>query len=128
MRLTALFLIVLALTACAFSTEQARMFERSTLAYERALRWGDFNKALAFHQGRDDPLGEQERQRLKQIRMTSYDTIYAQRVAENEIEQIVEVKYYLEDQVVERSMSLKQVWHYDKDKQAWYLSSPFPAF
>lgn len=128
MRLTAFVLFVLFLTACAHNSEQGRMFERSTFAYERALRWGEFNKALAFHQGRDEPLEEQTRQRLKQVRVTSYDTVYARRISENEVEQIVEVKYYLENQVVERSLTLKQHWQYDEKKQAWYLTNSFPTF
>ena len=128
MRLTAYILLCLVLSACASSSEQGRMFERSTFAYERAIRWGEFNKALAFHRGKDEPLDESTRRELKQIRVTSYDTVYARRLGENEVEQIVEVKYYLENQVVERSLTLKQHWEYDENKQAWYLTSPFPSF
>lgn len=129
MRLTAILLVFLFLSSgCGVGQQQGRLFELSNLSYERALRWGDFNKALAFHQGRNEPLDEATRAELKQIRVTAYDIVYARRVGENEIEQVVEVKYYLEDRAVERETTFDQRWEFDPEKKSWYLTSPFPEF
>jgi hypothetical protein len=130
MRLPALIVITLtlALSACAFSSEKARSFEHSTLAYERALRWGDLNTVMAFHRGQDTAPSEKQRKRFKQIHVSRYETIYARAIAQNETEQLVELSYYFEDQAVEHTITLKQHWQYDPKREGWYLTSPMPDF
>jgi len=122
------FLAVLfsSLFSCA-STNELDALDKSTRSYERAIRWGEFARAKAFHKS-DPVLQDIERRRLKFYRVTGYNTVSHQTPDINNSYVLVEVKYYKNDRPVIKSFTMKQHWKRDEGTEIWYLDTPFPKF
>lgn len=114
------------LFSCA-STSELDALDKSTRSYERAIRWGEFARAKAFHKG-DPVLHDIERRRLKYYRVTGYNTVSHQTPDINNSYVFVEVKYYKNDRPVIKSLTMKQHWKRDEGTKIWYLDTPFPKF
>jgi hypothetical protein len=63
------------------------------------------------------------------VRVTDY-AIRKTAVSENQnqIVQIVEVSYYRNDQMVVKSIRVKELWEWEPEAQKWELSSGLPDF
>jgi hypothetical protein len=96
-------------------------------SYASAIRWGEFEKALQYQ-------NPAKRSRLdlawlKNIHVASYDVVYKkENLGGNIFEQTVEIRYYNEQIGVEKSLTDRQVWRYDEDKQKLMLETDLPTF
>ena len=130
MRSIALLLVVAIVTGCASITSGARTerFDKTALAYERALRWSDFRTAFALTGNIDAPVPDL--QRLENIRVTSYDVVGAPQVNADasRVVQLVEIRYVSLRNMAERVLADRQTWSYVEKDQRWKLDSAFPAF
>ena len=95
--------------------------------YGSAIRWGIFEKALEFqnpaHRKRLDEAW------LKSVHISSYDTVYLKEDPNSKVvEQTVNIHYYLERDGIDKSITDRQVWRFDDDKNKWMLETDLPAF
>lgn len=125
-KFTVLAVVFSSLFSCA-STSEFDALDKSARSYERAIRWGEFARAKAFHKG-DPVLHDIERRRLKFYRVTGYNTLSNQTPDSNNSYVLVEVKYYKNDRPVIKTISVKQHWKREEKTGIWYLDTPFPTF
>ena len=102
--------------------------EDTLRAYDRAVRWGNYQMIPAFRS--KDRAGEVlPFDRLKSIRVTGYSQKQF-KVSDKgtEADQLVEIRYYDENVVRERVEIDQQKWKYDDDVNRWVLVSDLPKF
>lgn len=127
-----IFLLLLAsslLAGCASIGENKKQqgLEEATLFYEKAIRWGDFTAASRFQHtetGSSQPV-----RNLDKIKVTSYRQVNS-RTLEDDSKVIISVQidYYHSDSMKLITLSDEQVWKYEADKSAWYITTPLPDF
>jgi hypothetical protein len=124
-----LMLLILGCASLDDEKENWMKFDDTSRAYLRALRWGEFEGAYGFKRlpGITDKLPDF--QELSDIRVTSY-RVKQTVISENEmiVMQIVDFQYYRMRNVTVRTITDRQKWEYDKEKERWYLLSDLPNF
>jgi len=121
------YLVMAILVGCAGLSDQHLKFQQINFAYERALRWGDYDKAFSAHINEKEPLSDKERKRLSHYRVSGYNVVNNQVGADQaKITQLVEIRYYNEDNAIERKMNVTLDWELDKASGNWHITSPFP--
>jgi hypothetical protein len=137
MKKTILFIsfLTMLLSGCAsYSTmNQMKKFDPIQTSYETAIRWSDFEAASSFRKGdlaAKDPV---DFNHLKLIKVISYELKQVILPMESEetilqIAQVVEIKYYKIDDLVQRTLTDRQLWEYDEARENWFLVSRFPDF
>lgn len=116
------------LTSCSFTPEALDSLDQTLIAYERAIRWRNFNGARAL-QVKPMKISDFKRQRLKDLRITSYRTIEKIVASDySKAELLVDIRYYYDSGAVERVLTDRQLWVYDKQRNRWQLKSSFPEF
>jgi hypothetical protein len=125
------YVLVLLIVGCAGieTRKQMTLFDETSRAYGRAIRWGEYEEAFAFKRlaGQDDNLPDFAEYR--QIRVTSYK-IKKTRISEDfsKVLQIVDVQYYRMSNVTVKNFIDRQKWEYNEEENRWYLTSEFPDF
>ena len=124
------FLVLLAslvLTGCASSGRLSK-FDLTARAYERAVRWSDFQKAFALTAEPDAAVPDFAA--LQQFQVTSYDIVNAARPNEDamQVTQVVEISYVNRSRMAERRLVDRQLWVYSPSDDRWKLKSAFPVF
>ena len=121
-----LFLLISGLTGCATKSKE-QVFQSTLRAYERVIRWGDITKSNEF---RKEPVSftSADKKRFKSIKVTDYDTQQIDRDDELTMKVTVQIRFYNEEYMREKTIEDNQSWHYDKEKQLWFISSPLPKF
>lgn len=117
------------LAGCAAYSDNKKesALEKSTLFYEKAIRWGDFVAASQFQHA--DAGSPQAAVDLEKIKVTSYRQISSQPLADdNEVEITVSIDYYNNDAMKVHTLRDVQVWKYDPDASDWRITTPLPAF
>jgi hypothetical protein len=122
-----IFTIFVSLFSCSVSPDPAVLLDKSVTSYERAIRWGEFVRAKSFHKNAPE-LSDLERRRLKFYRVTGYATLQTNTPDPHNAYLTVEIKYYKNDQLVIKSVSVKQHWKREKKSSLWYLDTSFPKF
>ena len=124
-----IYLVMTFLVGCAGLSDQHLKFQEMNFAYERALRWGDYDKAYSAHINEKEPLSDKERKRLSHIRVSGYNVVNNVAGTEsNKITQLVQIRYYDEEYAIERKMNQTVEWELDKVTGNWRITSPFPKF
>lgn len=131
-RIVFLAATVLLLTGCLIENiqkqKQADALEATLSSYSNAVRWGYFDHAYNFRKSEKGKYPTPP-ERLKEIRVTSYDVIHPPTMVEEDIAvQQVVIKYYHTESQRLKSLQDRQVWVYDSETQRWYLDSPMPEF
>ena len=123
--------LILLIVGCAGieSRKQMSSFDKTTRAYGRAIRWGQYEEAFAFKRlaDKDDNLADFAKYR--QIRVTSYK-IKKTRISEDfsKVLQIVDIQYYRMSNVTVKNYIDRQKWEYSEEEERWYLTSELPDF
>lgn len=129
-RLASILMIALLLSACStIEKEEKRMsMNNTTRFYEYALRWSDYDAANAMRNP-ESTIPSPDPATLKKFRVTSY-TVVNSLISEDGLilTQIVDMRYYNEDNLRERQLTEQQEWVYDAENEIWYLDGPLPAF
>ena len=115
------------LSSCAVSPDPMQVLDSSIRSYERAIRWGGFQRAKSFHK-HSPVLSDIERRRMKFYRVTGYNVLQHNTPDKFNSHLVVEIKYYKNDMLVIKSIVAKQHWKRDKEGKVWYLVSSFPKF
>ena len=131
MRILLLFVLLtgmLGITACS-TTDPAKTMGVVTRAYERAIRWGNIEAAERFRREPDPRWTPEVRKRLETIRVTSYQVLFSTiEPDEQHMSQTVRIKYYVDADIVERTLRDQQRWEYDPEVKQWYIVSDLPLF
>ncbi len=118
----------LSLTSCSYTPEALNSLDNTLVAYERAIRWRNYNGARAL-QVKPMKVSDFKRQRLKELRITSYRTIEKVIAPDySKAELLVDIRYYYDKSAIERVVTDRQLWIYDEKQSRWQLKSPFPDF
>ena len=130
-RLLALFAATfsaLSLTSCLYAPKELDSLDNTLVAYERAIRWRNYNGARAL-QVKPMKVSDFKRQRLKELRITSYRIIEKVIAPDySKAELLVDIRYYYDKSAIEKVVTDRQLWLYDKKRNRWQLESPFPDF
>jgi len=124
-----LLIAVLLIMGCAAASGQLVMkrYNQVTKAYGDALRWSEYEAASNFRKGTKELKSLPDLGNLKNFKITSYETKRMIVWEENSrVEQIVEIKYYEIDSMLEKTYLDHQMWEYDEASKSWYLSSDLP--
>jgi hypothetical protein len=124
-------IFILMIFACASikETKKLGLFDETTRAYARAIRWTDFETANAFLKISDSDSKLPDFEKLKQIKVTSYEvkqTILA--TDKSGAIHIVEIQYFNVRNVTVKTLRDRQFWEYDEKEERWFLISGLPDF
>ena len=121
-------IIVLLITLCGcISDPKISEMEDTLRAYERAIRWSDFQLVPGFRSP-EKAKEELDFDKLKSIKVTGYAT--QQRLVSDtgvEASQIVEIRFYDENVGREKVVIDRQKWTYDNAVDHWVLVSELPS-
>jgi protein-tyrosine-phosphatase len=122
------FLLLLA-SACAGNQHGLDLLDKSMFAYERALRWQNYDVVIAMHRNAQQKLTPAQREHMKKYRVTGYEQVYNQVGSDGKTAtQVVEINYYREADMTIRKMTLNNKWEYDEPTSRWHLLNPIPDF
>jgi len=128
-RLLALLLIVLMLSACGSMGSQRNPRDQVLYSYVSAVRWSDFDTALNFVDPAvrlANPISDLERERYKQFQVAGYDVKSFSEPAEGLYEQVVEIRLVNRNTQTERVVTDRQRWRWDPEAKRWWLMSGLP--
>lgn len=121
--------LLLLLGACAAPSDEMKLFDRTIFAYEKALRWQDYDFVISIHKSEHATLTPEKRKTLKQYRVTGYNVVYTKMEAdEQHATQVIELKYYNDTYNVVRDLTIQNDWEFNVAEQRWYLTNPLPDF
>lgn len=127
-----LSILVLIVISCATFNDQKRLdsLEVLTDRYENAIRWGFYELAGGLVKTSEGPANTApDYERLKKIRVSSYKVLNrGAEKGELKAVQVVEIRYYHIDYMIEKVLTDTQLWEYDTSEEKWYLTSGLPAF
>ena len=124
--------LMLLLMGCAsLDLEKGRWqkFDQTSKAYLLSYRWGDYDLVYGFRKPPNPNEEAPDVQDLSDLRVTSYkvkQTIMSE--DETVVIQIVDFEYYRTRNVTLRTLTDRQRWEYDEEKERWYLTSDLPRF
>ena len=127
-RVLALLLLVL-LTACGSMGGQRSPRDQMLYHYVSAIRWSDFDKAVAFIDPKvleERPVTSFDLERYKQFQVSGYDVRSGNEPAEGEYEQVVEIRFVNRHTQVEKIVTDRQHWRYDAEAKRWWLTTDLP--
>ena len=115
--------MLLACTTDVFLMKRDDTFNR----YASAIRWGGFEEAQGFQ----DPAVRTKLDLawLKTIHVSGYEIFYVKDDTSSKlVELTVKINYYNEQEGVDKSLTDRQVWIFNEEKNKWILESSLPAF
>lgn len=122
-RVVLLLVPALWLAACAHSADKMQVLDNSLRAYERVVRWSEWQAMRSFYKSDIGTVAAPDA-----IKVTGYDVVRRQLSRdENSLDQVVRITYYRTDDMVERHITHNQRWEYDNEANLWYLTSPPPV-
>lgn len=133
-RLTQSALMVLLLVAGVASAAGPSRAQRAKLvptqeAYVAAMRWSDFEAAEGFidpEHFRAHPLTEMQRERYKQLQVSSYRERGSSAAADGSIERRIEMGVINRNTQAERTLTLTERWRWDPQAKRWWQAAGLP--
>jgi hypothetical protein len=123
--------MALLVAGCASVSEMKRMdeFEQIANAYERAIRWSEFERASAFLKDQENPTLPAQIERLKQYQVTSYTVKqFLPSADKSQVIVFASVQYFSKNGLIVKNLIHRQLWKYDMDRESWLLTSGLPDF
>ncbi len=126
------FVLVLLIVGCAGieTRKQMTLFGETSKAYGLAIRWGEYEEAVAFKRIGDKDDNLPDFAEYRQVRVTSYKvkkTIVDEK-SFSKVLQIVDIQYYRMSNVTVKNLINRQKWEYNEEEDRWYLLSELPNF
>jgi hypothetical protein len=122
---------VLGLAACATfdSKKKSATFDSATSSYSNAIRWGEYAFADSMRRLPEGQHALQPARLLEHIRVSSYETLSTSSLEDGTgVRVIARIGYYHDDGIKLETLLDNQVWQYDEEAGAWYITTPLPAF
>lgn len=128
--------IALLLVAGVAQAEGPSRAQRSKLvptqdAYVAAVRWGDFDKAEGFIDPQylqQHPITDLQRERYRQLQVSSYRERSAGTGADGSIERRVEMGVINRNTQAERMVMVNERWRWDPEAKRWWQAAGLPDF
>lgn len=119
-----LLFFVIVVTACSTDKKKTTM-DNILRAYEQSIRWNAFVHAQALQKKITGPIHEE----LSEIKVISYKVI-KQEISDDftRLDQMVEIRFYHQQQGKEIKLIDEQTWLYDDDLEIWQLDGGLPDF
>jgi hypothetical protein len=118
--------LALLVSACSVTPKELEQLDKVFQAYEHSMRWSRLELVAQYY--KDPPtFNNIEKQHLKNIKITSYKVLNTS-ASTSEALQTVAIRYFNTNNAVEREITDTQKWVYDREKEQWSLTSPFPDF
>ena len=127
----AISLLALLIAGCASVPDLVRQtkFGRTVRAYEKAIRWSEFETAEVFLKDTAKEKKPPDLNKLKLIKVIEYEVKETALLKDqSRVLQVAEIQYYRDDSIVVKTVTDHQVWEYDATKKNWYLLSGLPDF
>ncbi|HEX7992177.1 MAG TPA: hypothetical protein VF513_18650 [Stenotrophomonas sp.] len=127
-------LVVLLLAAGSAQADGPSRAQRSKLvptqdAYVAAVRWGDFDKAEGFIDPQyllQRPITDLQRERYRQIQVSSYRERSVGAGADGSIERRVEMGVINRNTQAERLVIVNERWRWDPEAKRWWQAAGLP--
>ena len=128
-------LLVLLIVGCAglslqTDREKMNLYDKTSRAYDLAIRWGEYENAFSFLKPSDQNDGLPDFEDYRQVRVTALkvkNTI-VDKESLSIAERVVDIQYYRMSNVTVKHLQNRQVWEYDEEENRWYLISGLPVF
>jgi len=119
-------LFLSSLTGCAGENTRDRSLDNVLRSYEHTIRWGKMENVNNYLK---EPIefSKDTFEKMKHIQVTSY-RVLSKTINQNELRQLVEIRYYNDEFAVERSITDPQKWEYNEESETWNLISTVPVF
>lgn len=126
--------VALLLVAGAAQAEGPSRSQRSKLlptqdAYVAAVRWGDFDKAEEFIDPlylQQHPITDLQRERYRQVQVSSYRERSGGTGADGSIERRVEMGVINRNTQAERKVIVNERWRWDPEAKRWWQAAGLP--
>ena len=123
-------LCLLALVSCATVANQRSKYDQAVYAWSGFIRWGDFEGAMNLidpEVRKDIELTPLQLERYKQVQISAYRDVGAKvdMDAGTSVRDI-EIGVINRHTMAERTVRYREVWRWDADAKAWWLTSPLP--
>jgi hypothetical protein len=120
-----LVLVSVLLSACATSVDRQYHLDRTLIVYEKTLRWGQFDAAMAFRKPDSELLRVPDG--YDQVKVGEYNVQSAMIYGEGKkAAVVVEVGFFFSDSMKVKRVLDRQTWEYDDESGNWYITSPLP--
>jgi hypothetical protein len=99
--------------------------------YGNAVRWSDWDTAWNYIDPatrKTTSLPEEERDRLKDTKVTGYDVRTTSPQPDGTARQLVEIRYIDQATQVEKTYRDVQIWRTDDNGEHWWLTTGLPTF
>lgn len=122
-----LLLSFLALTSCTYlgMMHVVKRDDRVS-SYGAAIRFGEYSRAADFQNPAKRV--QLDLEWLKYIHVSSYDAVYRKDDGFDAFEQTVNIRYFNEQNGIEKTTTDHQIWHYYPEKDQWMLETDLPSF
>lgn len=110
--------------------EKMTQFDKTTRAYDRAIRWGENEDALAFLKSADPNAAKPDLEDLREVRVTAVKVKSTIIDKENlsKAQRIVDIQYYRMNNVTVKNIQNRQIWEFNEEEDRWYLINGLPVF
>ncbi|MGE8213409.1 MAG: hypothetical protein ACN6Q8_07405 [Stenotrophomonas sp.] len=98
-------------------------------AYVAAVRWNDFDTAEGFIDPeylRQQPITDLQRERYRQVQVSTYRERSNSVTADGDIERRVEVSVINRNTQAERTVVVKERWRWDPEAKRWWQAAGLP--
>ena len=110
--------------------QKITLFDKTTRAYDLALRWGEFENASTFIRPSDqnNELPDIEDYRDVRISAVKVKNTVIDKESISIARRVVDIQYYRLSNVTVKNIRNQQVWEYNEEEDRWYLTNGLPVF
>ncbi len=124
-----LLLAAMSLQAAGPGRAQRAKLAQTQAAYVAAVRWSDFEAAENFidpQQRQAHPLGDVQRERYRQVQVSSYRERSSSMDAEGMLERRIEMGVINRNTQAERTVLVTERWRWDPEAKRWWQMQGLP--
>lgn len=124
-----LLLAAMSLQAAGPGRAQRAKLAQTQAAYVAAVRWSDFEAAENFidpQQRQAHPLGDVQRERYRQVQVSSYRERSSSMDAEGILERRIEMGVINRNTQAERTVLVTERWRWDPEAKRWWQMQGLP--
>lgn len=125
-------IVVMALAACATGSKQMNALDRAQYDWSAAIRWNDFEGAWNLvdpEYRQQHPMSALEFERYKQVQVSGYSDLASQVAPDGQsARREIQINVINKHTMTERGIRYTEVWRYDAEARAWWITSGLPDF
>lgn len=124
-----LALSCLLLAACGGVGSEKNRLEETLYHYAGAVRWGEVEQIVAFHDPEtldENPIEPLALDRWRQLRVTGYRSRGREPQPDGTIVQFAEIEFMNRHTQTTSALLDREVWRYDESAKRWWLVSGLP--